>query len=134
MFEIRSSRDPAGPETVGRLAGQVHRAACQAMSNVCIRIVGFLRAGYPAGVSSADCIPLLALLKRRLTDYEIAAITIELTERSHIPVDDIDIRAAITKIANDVPDIAGTDRVARYLEAHGWPRIADEFTPPETSC
>lgn len=100
------------------------------LSDMLARIVRFLRAGYPAGVPSADYIPLLALLKRRLSDAEIISITTELTEHGHLPVDGSDIRVAITKVTEELPDAKDINRVARHLEAHGWP-IADEFTPPE---
>ena len=41
-------------------------------------IVGWLRAGYPYGVPDSDYIPLLALLARRLTSEEVAAVAAEL--------------------------------------------------------
>ena len=41
-------------------------------------IVGWLRAGYPSGVPDSDYIPLLALLARRLTSEEVAAVAAEL--------------------------------------------------------
>jgi hypothetical protein len=42
------------------------------------RMVAFVRAGYPQGVPEADYIPLLALLRRRLSDDEVAAVAAQL--------------------------------------------------------
>jgi hypothetical protein len=42
-----------------------------ALSDVLMRVVGFLRAGYPEGVPAHDYVPLLALLRRRLSDDEM---------------------------------------------------------------
>lgn len=39
-----------------------------ALSDVLNRVLGFLRAGYPDGVPTNDYVPLLALLRRRLTE------------------------------------------------------------------
>jgi uncharacterized protein DUF3349 len=41
------------------------------LSGLLTRIVAFLRAGYPEGVPANDYIPLLALLRRRLSDDEV---------------------------------------------------------------
>ncbi|WP_167455678.1 DUF3349 domain-containing protein [Mycobacteroides stephanolepidis] len=95
------------------------------------RIVRYLRAGYPTGIPATDYIPLLALLKRRLTDSEIITITTELTQHGHLSVDVTDIRVAITKITDDLPDADDIGRVRAHLATIGW-SIADEFTPPET--
>jgi hypothetical protein len=48
-----------------------------ALSDVLAQIVGFLRAGYPEGVPVGDYIPLVALLRRRLTDDEVIAVATE---------------------------------------------------------
>ena len=42
-----------------------------ALSDVLAKIVGFLRAGYPEGVPDGDYIPLVALLRRRLSDDDV---------------------------------------------------------------
>ena len=42
-----------------------------------MRVVGFLRAGYPEGVTAHDYVPLLALLRRRLSDDEVVAVGAE---------------------------------------------------------
>jgi hypothetical protein len=42
------------------------------------RFVAFVRAGYPTGMPATGYVPLAALLRRRLCDDEITAITNEL--------------------------------------------------------
>ena len=49
-----------------------------ALWDVLAKIVGFLRAGYPEGVPDGDYIPLVALLRRRLSDDEVVAVATEL--------------------------------------------------------
>ena len=44
-------------------------------------IIAFLRAGYPAGTPATGYVPLLAMLRRRVTDNEIIAITRKLIAR-----------------------------------------------------
>ena len=48
-----------------------------ALSDALRRIVAFLRAGSP-GVPEDDYIPLLALLRRRLSDDEVVSVAIRL--------------------------------------------------------
>jgi Protein of unknown function (DUF3349) len=56
------------------------------LTDVLTRIVAFLRAGYPEGVPARDYIPLLALLRRRLTDDEVVAVAAELMSGGDTPV------------------------------------------------
>ena len=92
-----------------------------ALSEVLARVVGFLRAGYPEGVPAHDYVPLLALLRRRLTDDEVIAVTAEALARRDVPVDATDVRVAITKITNEMPSPEDTERVKQRLAAVGWP-------------
>jgi Protein of unknown function (DUF3349) len=66
------------------------------------RIVGFLRAGYPADVSAFGNVPLLALLPRRVSDDEIAVITSKLMPRRRA-IDNVDIGVEITRITHEMP-------------------------------
>lgn len=97
------------------------------LPDILARIVKFLRVGYPNGVPATDYIPLLALLRRRLTDDEIVTVSDELA--GHLPIDGSDIRVAVTKVTDDLPDPEDIDRVAAHLATIGWP-VADEFGPP----
>jgi hypothetical protein len=91
------------------------------LSGLLTRIVAFLRAGYPEGVPTNDYIPLLALLRRRLSDDEVLAVATELMSIGHTPVEGTDVRVAITKLTDDMPSAEDTERVKRRLVAAGWP-------------
>ncbi len=51
------------------------------MTRFLARIVAWIVAGYPEGVPGPDRVPLLALLRRRLTDDEVRAVVAELVAR-----------------------------------------------------
>ncbi|MGU3437826.1 DUF3349 domain-containing protein [Actinomycetes bacterium M1A6_2h] len=80
-------------------------------------IVAWLRTGYPDGVPERDYIPLLALLRRRLTDDEVEQVASAL--RSDAPVGAADIGVGISKVTDEVPDEDDIDRVRRHLVE--WP-------------
>jgi hypothetical protein len=44
------------------------------LGDLVARFVAFIRDGYPQGIPETDYIPLLALLRRRLSDDEVAAV------------------------------------------------------------
>ncbi|MDQ2783178.1 MAG: DUF3349 domain-containing protein [Actinomycetota bacterium] len=87
-------------------------------------IMDWLLKGYPTGVPPKDYIPLLALLRRRLTEGEVREIAGELSARADGPagatVDDIGV--SITKITNAMPSPQDVARVEDHLnEYHDWP-------------
>ena len=82
------------------------------------RVVAFVHAGYPEGVPETDCFPLLALLRRRISDDEVAAVATRLAARGEMTMDATDIGVAITRITDELPSPADLDRVR---EAVGWP-------------
>lgn len=87
-------------------------------------IVAFVRRGYPRGVPQTDYIPLLALLRRRLSDDEVTAVVTQLVARDdELNVEISDIGAAITRITDELPSPADLDRVERRLDEIGWPII-----------
>lgn len=88
-------------------------------------ILGWLRAGYPNGVPEQDYIPLIALLRRRLSDEEVHAVTDALVEQFPPPIDKIDIQVLITKVTDEMPIESDVERVRAHLAACGWP-LADE--------
>ena len=90
-------------------------------SGLLTRIVAFLRASYPEGIPTNDYIPLLALLRRRLSDDEVLAVATELMSTGHSPVEGTDVRLAITKLTDEMPSPEDTERVERRLIAAGWP-------------
>jgi hypothetical protein len=79
--------------------------------------VAFVRAGYPSGVPHTDYIPLLALLRRRLTDHEVAAVARNLAATGDLDVDIADLGAAITRITDDLPSLDDLERVQQRLAA-----------------
>jgi hypothetical protein len=68
-----------------------------ALSDVLMRVVGFLRAGYPEGVPAHDYVPLLALLRRRLSDDEVMVAAELTSDGSKTPIGGADMGVAITK-------------------------------------
>lgn len=87
-------------------------------------IVAFVRRGYPRGVPQTDYIPLLALLRRRLSDDEVTAVVTQLVARDdELNVEIADIGAAITRITDELPSPVELDRVERRLDEIGWPII-----------
>ncbi|WP_039802292.1 DUF3349 domain-containing protein [Nocardia araoensis] len=84
-------------------------------------IITWLRVGYPDGIPEADYVPLLALLRRRLSDEEVARIAAELAGAGGADIDQADIQVMITKITNDMPSEADVARVRARVEANAWP-------------
>lgn len=89
--------------------------------------VAFVRAGYPQGVPETDYIPLLALLRRRLSDDEVAAVATELAADGDLNnIDTADTGVAITGVTEELPSPIDTERVRRRLEAAGW-HVSEDF-------
>jgi hypothetical protein len=93
------------------------------------RVVEWLRAGYPAGVPRQDYVALLGLLRRKLTDHEVHAITRELAALAaageEVTVADVERLVNETTLDEAVP--ADVARVSAHLAAGGWP-LADPPT------
>ncbi|TQF68651.1 DUF3349 domain-containing protein [Rhodococcus spelaei] len=91
-------------------------------------ILGWLRAGYPNGVPEQDYIPLIALLRRRLSDDEVRTVTDALMNQASSHIDRIDIGVLITKVTDEMPLESDVERVRAHLAAGGWP--LDDPTNP----
>lgn len=95
------------------------------MTRFLSRIVAWIVAGYPEGVPGPDRVPLLALLRRRLTDDEVKSVVADLQGRAELPatpdIDVIDIGVLITQITDDLPSRDDIERVRLRLAAQGWP-------------
>ena len=89
------------------------------MNGFLAKIIAWLNAGYPEDVPGPDRVPLLALLKRRLTDDEVKIVAQDLIDRGKF--DPIDIGVMITQITDDVPSKEDIERVRQRLAAKGWP-------------
>jgi hypothetical protein len=83
-------------------------------------VVAFFRAGYPSWAPSTGYLPLLALLRRRVSDDEIIAIASRLIARRQ-PMDAADVGVEITRITDELPSADDIARVKRRLEAIGRP-------------
>ena len=87
------------------------------------RVIGWLRAGYPAGVPDVDYVPLFAILGYHLSNDEVAVIADELAASAD-PASADEIKQAITAVTNTKPLESDIDRVRARLAAGGWP-LAD---------
>ena len=98
------------------------------MTKFLAKIVAWITDGYPEGVPGPDRVPLLALLKRRLTDDEVKAVARELMNRGEF--DNADIGVLITQITDNLPSVDDVERVRSRLAAKGWP-LDDPRDPEE---
>jgi hypothetical protein len=89
------------------------------MNGFLAKIVAWLNDGYPEEVPGPDRVPLLALLRRRLTDDEVKAVAQDLMNRGKI--DPVDIGVLITQITDELPATDDVERVRQRLAAKGWP-------------
>jgi hypothetical protein len=87
------------------------------------KVIGWLRAGYPAGVPDVDYVPLFAILGYHLSNDEVTAIADELAASTD-PASADAIKKAITAVTNTKPLESDIDRVRARLAAGGWP-LAD---------
>jgi hypothetical protein len=85
------------------------------------RIVQWLREGYPTGLPEQDFIPLIALLRRRLSDDEVADVARRMAVEDRVTASRIDVGTAIATVTSELPSDDDIERVRRYLSGHGWP-------------
>jgi hypothetical protein len=85
-------------------------------------VLAWLHEGYPDGVPPKDYFPLLALLKRSLTEDEVvnAAQTVLKGTDSDTVTDD-EIRTAIQEVTAKEPNPEEIRQVASRLASVGWP-------------
>jgi hypothetical protein len=85
-------------------------------------VLGWLHDGYPEGVPPKDYFPLLALLKRSLSEDEVvkAAQTV-LKGTDADSVTDDQIRNAIEEVTAKEPSPEEIRQVASRLASVGWP-------------
>ncbi len=88
-------------------------------------VLGWLREGYPEGVPPKDYFPLLALLKRSLTEDEVvkAAQTV-LKNTDSDSVTESEIRKAVQGVTDEDPNPEEIHQVASRLASVGWPLAA----------
>ncbi len=84
-------------------------------------VLRWLRAGYPDGVPPKDYFPLLALLRRTLSESEFDEVIASLESPQMDPVRKADIRAAIERVTSEPPSEQAVREVAARLAVAGWP-------------
>jgi hypothetical protein len=85
-------------------------------------VLGWLHDGYPEGVPQKDYFPLLALLKRSLTEEEVvkaAQSILKSTESDEVTEDAI--RTAVQAVIEKEPNPEEIHQVASRLASVGWP-------------
>lgn len=89
-------------------------------------VLDWLHKGYPEGVPRTDYYPLLALLKRSLSEDEVvqAAQTILRETDFDTPVTDDQIRQAISSVIEKEPNPEEMNQVAARLASVGWPLVS----------
>lgn len=85
------------------------------------RIVDWLREGYPTGVPATEFIPLVALLRRRLSDEEVKQVAKSLRRAGIAPAGPVEIGAEIARVTNEMPSADDIRRVHDRLAKKGWP-------------
>lgn len=120
--DVRSESSPDEATGAEDGADAVARAALrEERGGLVTRIVRWLRAGYPTGLPEQDFVPLVALLRRRLSDAEVAEVGARLAAEGDASVSRIDVATAIAKVTSELPSDEDVDRVRRSLAEHGWP-------------
>ena len=89
-------------------------------------VLDWLHKGYPEGVPPKDYYPLLALLKRSLSEDEVvqAAQTILRERDFDTPVTADQIRQAISAVIAKEPNPDEVNQVASRLASVGWPLVS----------
>ena len=80
-----------------------------------LRVVAFMRAGYPTGMPATGYLPLAALSRRRVSDDEINAMTAELMKGRQWPISTVDVGVAISRITDAMPSPEDIERVQHRL-------------------
>ncbi len=106
--------EPTGP-VAEKPSTEPRPADSESRRNVMVRLIAWVRQGYPTGVPAADYVPLVALLSRRLTKDEVIDIVIELRGSGVLPNETGRIGAAIMGTTNEVPSIEEIERVRHHL-------------------
>jgi hypothetical protein len=99
-----------------------------ALSTLLESIAAWVRKGYPDGVPRQDYIPLLALLKRRMTDNELVEVAHEIAGSGDD--DPASISAAIEALTHEAPSAADIERVRDHIAQSGWDPVSDVVPTP----
>ncbi len=92
------------------------------------RIVNWLKGGYPQGIPEADYVPLLAVLRRRLSQEEIDELADRIVRDGLVPAERIDVGAEFLRVTNELPSETELQRISEKLADLG---IDVSYVPPE---
>lgn len=96
------------------------------------RVVAWLRDGYPAGIPVNDVAPVLALLRRRLTDDEVHQVADALREQGLVRPTIQDIGEEIRTHLHGEPAEEDLRRVALVMVFRDFPQhLDDDDTAPQ---
>lgn len=90
------------------------------MPNALTSILDWLRAGYPEGVPATDYVPLIALLRRQLSESEVKEIVRILAEDGD-DITKVDVAVAVLHVTDELPTEEDMQRVASRLARAGLP-------------
>lgn len=83
------------------------------------RIVNWLKGGYPQGIPEADYVPLLAVLRRRLSEDEIHELAERMVRDGLLPAERIDVGVEFLRVTNELPSEAELQRISEKLADSG---------------
>ena len=83
------------------------------------RVVNWLKGGYPHGIPEADYVPLLAVLRRRLSADEIAELADRIVSAGLVPAERVDVGAEFLRVTHELPSEDELRRVSETLAASG---------------
>lgn len=101
----------------GTTAGSVDAAA----PNPIAQALRWLGAGYPDGIPAQDRVPILALLRRRLTDDEVQAVCEAVAAQTGADPDVslVDAQVLMMRVLGELPGDDDVERVRARLEESG---------------
>lgn len=95
------------------------------------RVVAWLREGYPQGIPTRDYIPLIALLRRRLSDDEIILVGRTLEESGMVKVDESHVGAEYLRLTHEMPAPEEVHRVSDRLREAGLDIAQPDWERPD---
>jgi Protein of unknown function (DUF3349) len=87
-------------------------------------VLNWLHEGYPQGVPHKDYFPLLALLKRTLSEEQVVKAAQTLLREGDTPITTEQIHRTIHEITEQEPNPEEIRQVAARLASVGWPLAA----------
>ena len=116
LTQTDAAVDAAGDNPPVTVDEGTQDGAGAAKDGVLARIMAWLKNGYPSGVPQTDYIPLIALLRRRLSDEQVREVVDLLVADGALPTDHADIGAAIMKVTDEMPSPEDLQRVRDHLD------------------